>query len=190
MKPGSGGMRGPWRIAPERCWVNHSPPSLHCDKGAIWKADLCEGRGRFIHISYWYRIWPINTFLCAVKNKPCVDQSWPCKGIGFNNIRVPMAWLEDGQGITQGRKSIRLGSRRVPERLDTGGDVECQNAASYCPGKNSPVGLSARSQGFAAWPWKQEQTSRGWETLMWLFSALAAPPLAHPCCTEGTILPL
>lgn len=41
-----------------------------------------------------------------------------------------MAWLEEGQGIIQGGKSIRLDSRRVPEPLDTGGGVECQNPAS------------------------------------------------------------
>lgn len=71
-----------------------------------------------------------------------------------------MVWLEDGQGIIQGGKSIRLDSRRVPEPLDTGGDVTCQNPASNCPGKNSLVGLSVRSRGFAPQP---GQRVSGWK---------------------------
>lgn len=71
-----------------------------------------------------------------------------------------MAWLENDQ--FEGRKSIRLDSWCVPELLDTGGDVESQNPASYCPDKDSLVGLSARSEVLhlsLAWGvsgWKQE----------------------------------
>lgn len=60
----------------------------HMDEGSSKSWPLWRQREIYSHLLLAQEL-ANKHFFCAAKNKPCVDQSWSCRRIRFNNIIVP-----------------------------------------------------------------------------------------------------